>query len=139
MQQRYPLKPLCLLVLQTLACHAYAADAADDSAAVGALAGPVQTVEITGRGQSRQVQNIGSVSVSQGAGALGTASSSNLGGTVQFYTLAPSDERGLTFAQTLGSDSTSRTFARVDTGLVNGVFKAYLSGTRQRTEKTKGS
>jgi iron complex outermembrane receptor protein len=53
---------MCLLVLQALACHAYAADpvdaAADDSAAVAAMAGPVQTVEITGRGQSRQVQNI---------------------------------------------------------------------------------
>jgi len=225
MPQRFPLKPLCLLILQALACHAYAADpadaAADDSAAVGAMAGPVQSVEITGRGQSRQVQNInkadlaealpgtsplkvleklpgvnfqsadpfgayewstrfsirgfnqnqlgftldgiplgdmtygnnnglhisraisseniGSVSVSQGAGALGTASSSNLGGTVQFFTLAPANERGLTFAQTFGSDSTSRTFARVDTGLINGVFKAYISGTRQRTEKTKGA
>jgi iron complex outermembrane receptor protein len=223
MSQRFPLKPLCLLVLQALACQAHAATtdaAADDATAVAAMAGPVQTVEITGRGQSRQVQNInktdlgealpgtsplkvleklpgvnfqsadpfgayewstrfsirgfnqnqlgftldgiplgdmtygnnnglhisraisseniGSVQVSQGAGALGTASTSNLGGTVQFYTLAPSDTRGLTFAQTLGSDSTSRTFARVDTGLINGVFKAYLSGTRQRTDKWKG-
>ncbi|NYE61720.1 iron complex outermembrane receptor protein [Duganella sp. 1224] len=224
MRQRFPLKPLCLVVLQALACQAYAGEAtdtaADDSAAVGALAGPVQTVEITGRGQSRQVQNInkldlaealpgtsplkvldklpgvnfqsadpfgayewstsfsirgfnqsqlgytldgvplgdmsygnnnglhisraisseniGSVQVSQGAGSLGTASSSNLGGTVQFFTLAPSDERGLTFAQTGGSDSTSRTFVRVDSGLINGVFKAFLSGTRQRTDKWKG-
>ncbi|TFW17639.1 TonB-dependent receptor family protein [Duganella callida] len=227
MSQRFPLKPLCLVVLQALACQAYAAatvanatDAADDGAVAGAMAGPVQTVEITGRGQSRQVQNInkadlaealpgtsplkvleklpgvnfqsadpfgayewstrfsirgfnqnqlgftldgiplgdmtygnnnglhisravsseniGSVQVSQGAGALGTASTSNLGGTVQFFTLAPTDERGLTFAQTVGSDSTSRTFARVDTGLINNVFKAFLSGTRQRTDKTKG-
>ena len=38
----------------------------------------------------------------------------------------------------MGSDSTSRTFARVDTGLINGVFKAFLSGTRQRTDKWKG-
>ena len=62
MPQRFPLKPLCLLILQALACQAYAADpadaAADDSAAVAAMAGPVQSVEITGRGQSRQVQNI---------------------------------------------------------------------------------
>src|SRR3954467_15730625 len=61
MQQRFPLKPLCLVVLQALACQAYAADAADaaaDSAVAGAVVGPVQMVEITGRGQSRQVQNI---------------------------------------------------------------------------------
>jgi iron complex outermembrane receptor protein len=228
MQQRFPLKPLCLVVLQALAIHAYAAPAdaaadaavADDSAATAAIVGPVQMVEITGRGQSRQVQNInkadlaealpgtsplkvleklpgvnfqssdpfgayewstrfsirgfnqnqlgftldgiplgdmsygnnnglhisravsseniGSVSVSQGAGSVGTASTSNLGGTVQFFTLAPTDERGLTFSQTFGSDSTSRTFARVDTGLINGAVKAFISGTRQRTDKTKG-
>lgn len=223
MPQRFPLKPLCLLVLQALAFQAYAAEAdaaAAEDATVAAMAGPVQTVEITGRGQSRQVQNInkadlaealpgtsplkvleklpgvnfqssdpfgayewstsfsirgfnqsqlgytldgvplgdmsygnnnglhisraisseniGSVSVSQGAGALGTASSSNLGGTVQFFTLAPTDERGLTFAQTLGSDSTARTFVRVDTGLINGAVKAFISGTRQRTDKWKG-
>ncbi|WP_229257087.1 TonB-dependent receptor [Duganella lactea] len=223
MSQRFPLKPLCLLVLQALACQAYAAPAdatVADDATVAAMAGPVQTVEITGRGQSRQVQNInkddlaealpgtsplkvleklpgvnfqssdpfgayewstsfsirgfnqnqlgytldgiplgdmsygnnnglhisraisaeniGSVSVSQGAGALGTASSSNLGGTVQFFTLAPTDARGLTFAQTFGSDSTSRTFVRADTGLINGAVKAFISGTRQRTDKWKG-
>ncbi|MET0319243.1 MAG: hypothetical protein ABW069_00815, partial [Duganella sp.] len=61
MSQRFPLKPLCLVVLQALAFQAHAHDAADavaDSATVGAMVGPVQTVEITGRGQSRQVQNI---------------------------------------------------------------------------------
>ena len=225
MPQRFPLKPLCLVVLQALACQAYAGDTATDAAAddsaIAALAGPIQSVEITGRGQSRQVQNInktdlaealpgtsplkvleklpgvnfqsadpfgayewstrfsirgfnqnqlgftldgiplgdmsygnsnglhisraisseniGSVAVSQGAGALGTASTSNLGGTVQFFTLAPADERGLTFAQTFGNEATSRTFLRADTGLINGVFKAYLSGTAQRTDKTKGA
>src|SRR5476651_172045 len=197
MQQRFPLKPLCLVVLQALACqtYAYAADAVDasaDSSVAGAIVGPVQTVEITGRGQSRQVQkinkadlaealpgtsplkvleklpgvnfqsadpfgayewstrfsvrgfnqnqlgftldgvplgdmsygnnnglhisraisseNIGRVAVSQGAGALGTASTSNLGGTVQFYSSDPSDTMEGTGAQTFGSDSTYRTF-----------------------------
>jgi len=222
MSQRFPLKPLCLLVLQALAIHAHAEEAADSAtvATVAAMAGPVQTVEITGRGQSRQVQNInkadlaealpgtsplkvldklpgvnfqsadpfgayewstsfslrgfsqsqlgftldgiplgdmsyannnglhisravsseniGRVQVSQGAGSLATASTSNLGGTVQFFTLAPSDERALTVSQTVGSDSTSRTFARVDTGLIGGAMKASLSGTRQRSDKTKG-
>src|SRR5450830_1884037 len=220
MQQRYPLKPICFLVLQALACYAHAAAPEGEGEAAAAATSAVQVVEVTGQGQSRQVQNItradlqkaipgtsplltleklpgvsfqsadpfgayewstrfsirgfnqnqlgftldgvplgdmsygnnnglhisraisseniGSVSVSQGAGSLGTASSSNLGGTVQFFTLAPSDVRSLTFSQTFGSDSTSRTFARVDTGLINGVVKAYLSGTRQRTDKWKG-
>ncbi|NRR29114.1 TonB-dependent receptor [Oxalobacteraceae bacterium] len=84
-------------------------------------------------------ENIGRVAVSQGAGALGTASTSNLGGTVQFFSQDPSDERGLSAAQTLGSDSTSRTFVRVDSGLINGATKFSLSGTRQRADKWKGA
>src|SRR5471032_3030717 len=83
-------------------------------------------------------ENIGRVAVSQGAGALGTASTSNLGGTVQFYTLAPSDEQGASFAQTVGSDSTSRTFVRLDTGLLGDGSKLFISGTRQRADKWKG-
>jgi len=224
MNAQLRLKPLCLLLLQALACSAYAAEdsAADVEANVaGSVIGPVQTVEILGSGSSRQVQNItradlakvtpgtsplkvleklpgvsfqssdpfgayewstrfsirgfnqsqlgftlddiplgdmsygnnnglhisraisaeniGRVSVSQGAGALGTASTSNLGGTVQFYTLGPSDTQNVTFAQTLGSDKTSRTFVRFDSGyLNNNATKLFISGTRQRADKWKG-
>ena len=234
MHQRHRLKPLCLVILQAFAMHAYAADTpasdsayvagapddAVDASAAGAAAAPVQVVEVLGQGSSRQVQNItradlvkavpgssplkaleklpgvsfqsadafgayewstrisirgfnqnrlgftlddiplgdmsygnnnglhisravsseniGRVAVSQGAGALGTASTSNLGGTVQFYTLAPSDEQGASFAQTVGSDSTSRTFVRLDTGLLGDGSKLFISGTRQRADKWKG-
>src|SRR5450830_2179236 len=217
--QKLPLKPLTLLVLQALACSAQAADSVAPEAEPVAAA--MLVVEVTGTGQSRQVQNIsradlqqavpgtsplktleklpgvsfqsadpfgayewstrfsirgfnqnqlgftlddiplgdmsygnnnglhisravsseniGRVAVSQGAGDVGTASTSNLGGTVQFYSSAPTDEFSLTGAQTFGSDSTSRTFARVDTGLLSTGTKAYLSVTRQRAEKSKGS
>ena len=84
-------------------------------------------------------ENIGHVILSQGAGDVGTASTSNLGGTVQFYSSVPTDEFALTGAQTFGSDSTSRTFARVDTGLLSTGTKAYVSVTRQRADKWKGS
>jgi iron complex outermembrane receptor protein len=83
-------------------------------------------------------ENIGSVSVSQGTGALGTASTSNLGGTVSFTTRGPQDAAGVALAQTFGSDSTSRTHARVDTGLLATGTKAYVSLTRQRADKWKG-
>ncbi|MCU6433249.1 TonB-dependent receptor [Undibacterium sp. Jales W-56] len=83
-------------------------------------------------------ENIGRVTLSQGAGAVGTASTSNLGGTVQFFSSNPTDETGFSAAQTIGSNSTYRTFARVDTGLFAGGTKAYLSVTRQRAEKSKG-
>jgi iron complex outermembrane receptor protein len=61
MQQRFPLKPMCLLVLQALACHAYAADPPTQlpmTAICRRHGRSYATVEITGRGQSRQVQNI---------------------------------------------------------------------------------
>lgn len=83
-------------------------------------------------------ENLGRIEVSQGAGALGTASTSNLGGTVQFFTLDPSETRGVTFAQTFGSDSTARTFVRLDSGRFDGGTKFYVSGTRQRADKWKG-
>lgn len=84
-------------------------------------------------------ENVGRVAVSQGVGALGTASTSNLGGTVQFLTLDPAQEMGTTFAQTIGSDRTSRTFVRVDSGELATGTKFYISGTRQRADKWKGS
>jgi iron complex outermembrane receptor protein len=84
-------------------------------------------------------ENVGRVAVSQGAGALGTASTSNLGGTVQFVTLDPAQDMGATVAQTIGSDSTSRTFVRLDSGLLASGTRFYVSGTRQRAEKWKGA
>ena len=83
-------------------------------------------------------ENIGNVSVSQGTGALGTASTSNLGGTVSFSTRGPADTAGAALAQTLGSDNTSRTYLRYDTGLLSTDTKAYVSLTRQRADKWKG-
>lgn len=84
-------------------------------------------------------ENIGRVTLSQGAGSLATASSSNLGGTVQFFSSEPSEEFALTGEQTFGSNKTSHTFARVDTGMFGTGTKLYLSATRHRTEKTKGT
>ena len=222
MRQRPRFTPIYLLILQALACQAYAAEAETGAAPdAGGVTGPVQVVEIMGAGQSRQVQNIsrndlvkmlpgssplkaleklpgvsfqsadpfgayewstrisirgfnqsqlgftlddiplgdmsygnnnglhisraissentGNLSVSQGAGALGTASTSNLGGTVQFTSLDPADQMGATLAQTIGSDRTSRTFVRLDSGVLSSGTKFYLSGTRQRADKWKGA
>ena len=82
-------------------------------------------------------ENLGFVEVSQGSGALDTASSSNLGGTVRFASRGPQAERGFTLAQTVGSDDTLRTFARYDTGDIDG-FSAFLSGAKHDAEKWKG-
>ena len=76
-------------------------------------------------------ENIGSASVSSGAGALGTASTSNLGGTLQFTTQDPLKKRGAQIEQVFGSWSTFRTFARLDTGEFGNGNSAYVSFSRQ--------
>lgn len=83
-------------------------------------------------------ENVARSYLSQGTGALDTASSSNLGGTLQFVSSDPLDKFGLQANQTLGSNSNRRTFLRVDSGGTDfGQF--YLSYTNQNAEKWKGA
>lgn len=81
--------------------------------------------------------NIGVVRVSQGAGAIGTASTSNLGGTIEFSSRAPSDEFSLVGNATYGSNNTVRLFGRVDSGDIGG-FKGYVSYAFLDAGKWKG-
>ncbi|QDQ24987.1 TonB-dependent receptor [Chitinimonas arctica] len=83
-------------------------------------------------------ENMGRVAVSQGAGALGLASSSNLGGTVQFYSLPPAEQFGFRVSQTLGSHHTSHSFARIDSGALTAGTKLAFSVSRHRADKWKG-
>jgi iron complex outermembrane receptor protein len=82
-------------------------------------------------------ENVGRIVISQGTGGLETASTSNLGGTLQFYSADPSDKRSLTVNQTLGSWSAYRTFARFESGLI-GHTKFYLTGAYNLTDKWRG-
>ena len=83
-------------------------------------------------------ENIGRIVMSQGTGALGTASNSNLGGTVQFYSADPLDKRGFQAAQSFGSYNSYRTYARFDSGLLGGNTKFYISGAYNLTDKWRG-
>jgi iron complex outermembrane receptor protein len=83
-------------------------------------------------------ENLGGGELAEGIGGLNTASTSNLGGTVQFFSSDPLPQYGVTVAQTLGSDSMQRTYARLDTGDHNG-FAMYLSGAYADTDKWKGA
>jgi iron complex outermembrane receptor protein len=83
-------------------------------------------------------ENLGQVDLSQGAGAVGTPSSGNLGGTVQFISSNPHELAGLSFGQTFGSHQMARTYLRVDSGLFGDGARAYASVTRQRAMKWKG-
>ena len=72
-------------------------------------------------------ENISRVNLSTGAADLGTASTSNLGGAVETYSIDPSKDRGGAFAQTLGSYQTTRTFLRLETGDFGNGNSGYVS------------
>lgn len=83
-------------------------------------------------------ENIGSVVLSQGTGALETASTSNLGGTIQFYSADPSDKRSASVHQSFGSFNTYRTLVRYESGLLGNHTKFYLTGAYNLSEKWRG-
>jgi iron complex outermembrane receptor protein len=82
-------------------------------------------------------ENLQRADLSQGAGSAGTASTGNLGGTVQFHSAEPLQAPALAFSQTVGSNANRRTFARVDSGAV-GAARASLAAVRQHAIKWKG-
>jgi iron complex outermembrane receptor protein len=83
-------------------------------------------------------ENIGRIVLSQGTGSLETASNSNLGGTIQFYSADPSDKRSLTLSQTIGSWNMYRTYGRFESGLLGGNTKFYISGAMNFADKWRG-
>ena len=72
-------------------------------------------------------ENVGSVILAAGAGDLATASTSNLGGTIETFSSDPQATRNIALQQTVGSYNTSRTFMRFDTGNFGDGNSAYLS------------
>ncbi|MEO7966419.1 MAG: Plug domain-containing protein, partial [Gemmatimonadaceae bacterium] len=94
-----------------------------------------------GIGRAVDADNLVEASVAQGSGALGTASSNNLGGVVQYVSADPANERGIGVRQMFGGANARRTGVRFETGLVqrgNIAFKSYLSFSRYDTDKWKG-
>ncbi|HEX7916803.1 TonB-dependent receptor, partial [Rudaea sp.] len=72
-------------------------------------------------------ENVGAVTLASGAGDLSTASTSNLGGTVATFSSDPTKTSGFQLNQTFGSNATTRTFLRYDTGEFGGGNSAYAS------------
>ncbi|MCW1988517.1 UNVERIFIED_ORG: iron complex outermembrane receptor protein [Sphingomonas sp. R1F5B] len=83
-------------------------------------------------------ENIGSSTLAQGSGALDTPSSSNLGGTVQFFSQTPTDDFGVDTQASYGSENAYRLFGRLNTGDLGGGVKAYVSGSWLDAPKWKG-
>ena len=84
-------------------------------------------------------ENVGQTIVSQGAGAIGTQATNNLGGTIEFRSSDPTAKFGVQANGTYGSNDTYRTFLRLDTGVLgdNGPA-AYVSYGYLTTGKWKG-
>jgi iron complex outermembrane receptor protein len=83
-------------------------------------------------------ENIGNVKLSQGAGTLETASASNLGGTLQFFSLDPAHEFGVNLQLTGGSYSDRRGFIRFESGDFGPGTRLYVAYANQQTDKWKG-
>ncbi|MES3151955.1 TonB-dependent receptor [Sphingomonas faeni] len=77
-------------------------------------------------------ENVGRITLATGAGDLGTPSTSNLGGTIDAFSSDPKQDLGATIQQVVGSYSTSRTYARIDSGDLGDGTRLYVSGVRQR-------
>jgi iron complex outermembrane receptor protein len=112
----------------------------------GITLGNMQYGNFNGLGVGRAVdaENLEDATVTQGSGALGTASSNNLGGVVQYTSSDPRNEGGWTLRQMLGTSNARRTFGRWDTGLKGDLtagraMKGYISYSRLDTDKWKGS
>ena len=84
-------------------------------------------------------ENLGHATISQGTGALDTASTSNLGGAIQFFSNDASDKRRFQATQSFGSFSGSRTFARFDSGILPGRVKLFVDGVFQTSDKWRGA
>ncbi len=84
-------------------------------------------------------ENIGRVELAQGAGAVSTASTSNLGGTLQFQSKTPDEDFGGFAALTAGSENTLRGLVRLESGVIEGIGgKGYIAYVNSSMDKWKG-
>ena len=72
-------------------------------------------------------ENVERVNLSSGAGSLGVASTSNLGGAIETFSRDPSATREINLRETLGSYETTRTFLRADSGDLGNGNSGYVS------------
>jgi hypothetical protein len=99
----------------------------------GVPLGDQQYGNYNGLSVSRAVtsENVSRVDLSSGAGALGVASTSNLGGAIETFSRDPSSNFGADARETVGSYETTRTFLRIDTGRSSSGNSAYVSFVHQ--------
>jgi iron complex outermembrane receptor protein len=82
-------------------------------------------------------ENLGTVRVSQGAGAISSQATNNLGGTIEYFSMDPLDHFAVDASATYGSDETMRGFVRLNVGSPDG-FRGYISYGYGATDKYRG-
>ena len=99
----------------------------------GVPLGDQQYGNYNGLSVSRAVtsENVARVELGSGAGSLGVASTSNLGGAIETYSSDPLPQLQFDLRSTGGSYETNRTFARVDSGTFGSGNSAYVSYLHQ--------
>ncbi len=99
----------------------------------GVPLGDQQYGNYNGLSVSRAVtsENVSQVELSSGAGGLGVASTSNLGGAIETFSRDPSHVAGGDARETIGSHDDTRTFLRLDSGDLFNGNAAYLSYVHQ--------
>ena len=89
--------------------------------------------------QAISSENVARIDVSQSAGAESVASTSNLGGALQYRSSDPKDKRGGVISQSFGSYAAYHTFIRFDSGRLNkSGTKFFASYMRNDTAQWKG-
>lgn len=83
-------------------------------------------------------ENNGPATLSQGSGALGTASTSNIGGTVDFSSIDPINDFGVDLEQSYGSENSWRSFVRANSGELPWGGRLALSYAHDRQGKWRG-
>jgi iron complex outermembrane receptor protein len=106
----------------------------------GVPLGDMEYGNVNGLHISRAIssENLGATQLSEGTGALGTASTSNLGGTIEFHSRAPAKTFGVDTEGTIGSYNDNHAFVRVDSGELAGGGAGYISFSDNYTDKWKG-
>ncbi len=86
-------------------------------------------------------QNAGAIEVSQGTADIASRSNEALGGTINFTTQNPLEDRRVRFSASIGDFDAQRYYARYDTGLIlDGSTSAWISAsTQSATDFMEGS
>lgn len=85
-------------------------------------------------------ENIASMDISQGAGAVDAPGTTNLGGQISMVSSNPLQKAGARVSQSFGSWNAYHTFVRVDSGNLNRTgTRFYVSYVRNDTDKWKGA